>query len=571
MGHFAPSPITVSTPGVSASYGPGSPPLGASGLLDLRNPQIGPWAFVYTSEDLETAHTGARLALFFDDWYFRVHLIPGVLSLGSFSETTTKNFTTWNAYLTGINLTAKAFGDGTMELTEGFSIPPVSFNPLQPIVSSITAAKNGPEVISDSLVLTFDTGEVRTLGINGLRVIPPDAVLWPYPPNWSSSFDIEYAFKTDIITSRRGNQQRRALRRMPRKKIAFSNIVKPSQLQAFRKMISRSHKATFIVPEYPRYTASTADISNSLTMDVESVPAWIAADVYVVLRHNGVMASRQVKSVVGTTVTFWTLDGLDWPAGTKIHPGLVCELPENFAVKRVTSEVNTYRVTFEVVPGSEPVEDYGVPDDVFDGRELFLKRPNWASAQDSVLMQPSELVDYGYGVRSRTFPIPFPTYRITQAFVGRNFEEAESLRRFVGRMRGQQGEMYLAMKEDALSPSVDLDPDPAEAWLRTDGNEDYLAYKDNTTRRAILVTLTDGTQLYRVVASIEFVSDGLGNSTRFNLTEAWPYAITVAEIENVCWVPLWRLSSDVYTERWRTSSVMETQITFETLERQEQE
>ena len=571
MGELQAPVIYFTTPGLSSSYGPGAAPVGTRGLRESANPESGPWVFVFRSEALETAWAGARKALFFDDWYFRVHLIPGALALGSFSEATTQNFTIWNTHLTDVNLTAATWGAGDQELTFNASIP-LTFGPLRPIIASVTAAANGSEAISDTLSLDFDTSEVRSLGVTGLRVTPPEAILWPYMPNWSQPIKVDHEFKTDILVSRNGTEtNRRAVRQTPRKKVSMSNVVRPDQLRDFRRMISQSHRGTFIVPDWTRRTATVGAVSNSLTIDLDNAADWVVADQWLVLRSGEQVVQRQIKSVDVNEVTFWTLDDLDWPEGTSVYPGLVCELEDDVNVKRVTSSKNLLSTVFQVVPGSEAEADYGAAQTIWDGRELFMFRPNWATSQSVVLGRPSELVDYMYGVRDRFTPNAVPQYRVTQAFVGRDASEAESLRRFYGRMRGQQGEFFMPTYENDLTPHLDLDPDPAKAVLRTEGPEDFVAFSENAARRSLLVILTDGTKLFRVVSSVEYVDDVDGQSTQFNLTEPWPQDIPVEDIEQVCWVPLWRLSSDLLSETWLTNSVVQVQLTMQTQQYQPSE
>lgn len=568
---FLPTLTYGTTPGITESFDSPEPPIGPRSLFYVEGFGYGGREDVFESDPgFGTSGAGFRLLTFFDDWYFRVHLVPSIVDFGSFSEETTKNMLVWNAWPTGINLTSTEFVTGTFEITYTGGANPVHYSGLQARTIGFVAARNGPEQITESFLFGFDTGEELNLGLIGLRVFPPEAILWDFMPNWASPFRISYSHKTDIITSRNGREQRRRLRNMPRKSLEFDAVVPPSRLREFRKLISRGRMGTYLMPELTRSVLTTIEVTNSLTITVASIPQYVVPDAFVVLRNRKQIEKRQVKAIVGNEIEFWTLDGKTWPVGTKVHPGLVVEVPDASTTTRLTSTVNTMRVALEVVPGSEPPETPPAATEFFDGRELFNFRPNWAQSQQAVLVRPSELLDFEMGVRTRSFPDETPSYRLTQTFVRKNQDAFETIKAFFDRQAGRQGEFYLPTWEDDLTAAVRLEPDAEHQWLRTTGTSDILAWGDDDTKRAIMVLLHDGTQIFRVVTDIEFVIDEDADNAEFtqlNLRDPWPETIELNQIAKISWVPLWRLSSDDLTVEWLTDGVCQIALTMETLER----
>lgn len=556
--------------GLSASVGPTVLPLGPRGLYAVAPWSSFDWNFVFESEDLEVAYGGARMQLFFDDWYFRIHFLPATLAFGTFSSQTVRSVNAWNAYPLEQNLSGVSLVDSE-DSGIYYTAPetPYTFGPFEVRPVTFTALQRGQDAISEIATFSFDTIGDRDLIITGFRLPPPESFLWPFKHNWSRAWAVEREWRTDIITSRDGTEQRRAVRSYPRRRHALSSVVKPSQLRDFRKLIARRTKNTFVLPDYTTRTQLTAPANNSVTAFVASAPFWFDVDKYVVFEHGEQRLQRLIRSVSGTEITFWEADGLTWPEGTRVYPGLVCELADENRVNMLTSEVGTIPVTFEVVPGSEPIEPFGAPTEVFDGREVRSFRHNWNSNQDTAFLRPSELVDFGYGVRSRFFPQKLPKHRMQVQMTLRSEELAADLRKFVGRMRGRQGEFYFTPGENDLTAQLDLLPNVDTQYLRTPGSEDFLAYREDPSKRAIEVELTDGTILRRVIESIEFVDDMLGASTQFNLRGQWPTTILVEQIRRISFMALYRLSSDVYEERWDTNGVCRVQLQIETITKEE--
>lgn len=570
MGQFFQLQQVFEVPAMTASFAPAALPLGDRGLYAVAPLGDHPFTAVFEEREFQVnfANSG-RMKLFFDDWYFRVHLLPGTLAFGSFSQNTTKGVRVWNAFLTDVNLSAVTLLDSedSQVFYAGPALP-VGFNPLQITQVFFIALIQGPDSISEIATLDFTSTQVD-LPITGFRVLPPPSLLWPYPVNWTSPFTVTYDFLTDIITSRRGVEQRRSVRSAPRRRVTFQNVVKPSQLAGFRKLISRRTKDTFLIPDHPHFVKTTLPATDSITAVLDEVPYWIAPDQFVIFKNGDFSEQRLVRSVNGLEVTFWTSGGRTWPAGTRVHPAMVCDMEDSVSANLLTKTVHTLASVFNVLPGSDTPEDYGVAESTFDGRELFDLRHNWSGNQSVTFVRPSEEVDLGYGVRRRFFPNPTPVQRLQYAYSFRSAQAADVLRKFFGRMRGRQGEFYMPTYEPDLIPQLDLLPNVDTQYLRTEGTEDFLTYKDNLSRRAIMVALKDGTRIYRVVESIEVVDDFLSTGTQFNVRGQWPDTILVEDIDYISWVPLWRFSSDTYEERWLSSAACQVAVTVETVERRD--
>lgn len=553
------------TPDVSASFAAPSLPAGVYGGYLVAGLGAGGYVYVFRSETLFSVGNGWRLGSFLSDWYFRIHFFPSVLNFGSFSQAINGSVFVWNAYLGPVTLNTVTAGAGDQGVTYNAPALPAAFSALQMRSASFNATFEGPFSIIESFDFAFSNGDVATLGVVGVRITPPEAVAFAFLPDWKSKVVISQEWKTQITLSRNGREQRSALRAAPRKTINFVTHIKPADQAQFKRAIARGSQATFIVPELPRRVTLVSAETDGVTIVTDATPYWAQPESWLVMRLGPRVSARKVRSVSTSGIEFYSDDGYIWAPGALIHPGLICERPDELQAQLLTNTKAVIQLQLDVVPGSEPIEDYGVDDTVFDGREVLLLRSNWADGKPRVLQRLSEVVDPGFGVRSRFYPIPHLTDLTTHAFVGKNLAEAEKIKSFFHRRRGRQGEFYIPTWEHDLTPDAPLAS--GEAEFRTAGQDDALAYGLDLVRRAVMVKLNSGAVYYRVVSSIEPGEDSGGLFSLFTVIGTWPSTIQPEEIERVSWLNLARFASDLIQMEWPTDQVAQTQLAVQTLER----
>lgn len=563
MGAIFATPEFFDNVNVTDSWGAPSVPLGVFGVFDPLDLAEGSGQYTFRSETLFTTYGGALFPEFLQDWYFRVHFFPATLQFGSFADATVKTVFMWNSFLTEINLTTVIAGAGDQGVTFTAPTLPANFDPLQQLSASFTATRDGPTLIVETFTFTFDNGFVGVLGVTGTRVTAAALEAFTLLPNWQNGVTITETWLTEVNASRSGREQRAALRAAPRKTLEFTIHLTPSTLAAYRQQLSRTKQSRFVVPELPHKTNVTV-VTDAMTVTVDSVPYWIAADAWVVMRYGSQTSARQVKTVTLGVVVFWLDDGLTWAAGAVLHPGLICERPDELDGTRLTNMSGTRSIQLAVYPGTEVLEDYGVAEITFDSREVLLLAPNWADGQNETSVRPSELVDPGGGVWSRFFPDSDLSEIVEFAFLGGSADAVDNTRKFFHRQKGRQREFYVSTAEYDLDIAEPLAS--ATAIFRTAGVDDALAYAANTTRRAVEIVLTDGTVMRKLVSTITAVSDSDGDWSEFAVVGAWASTIPVEDIERVSWLLLCRNSSDILEVEWLTNEVGRTKMQIQSLE-----
>lgn len=387
--------------------------------------------------------------------------------------------------------------------------------------------------------------------------------LWAFLPNWRESYTVEREFKTDMTASRAGGEQRRALRSTPRKSVAYTTTVRAETMTALHQFLGGWQHQTIRLPDLFASVTTGGMASGAAALVVGSVPAWLTPGARVALRCKRLLERREVQSVAGTTVTFTGSSATTWPEGTMLLRTMKGTLAEELNATRPTNGVAELKVDFSVEPASEPLSA-GAAGVMFNGRELVLKKPNWADAPNVTFSRPSETVDYGRGRISRITPIPYSTQIKQMTFIGRTASEIVAIEQLFDRMKGQRGEFYMPTWDHDLAPKT-----PAlvgESVLRISGRELVESFAGSTVYRAIIVFYRDGTYQARRVQAIEQISDVGGQDSVVRVASPFTRAVDPAEVLMICWLPVWRFASDILTTEYLTSEVGRFKISVKTLE-----
>lgn len=394
------------------------------------------------------------------------------------------------------------------------------------------------------------------------------ARVWPADPNWSSSYSITYSFKTQILTSRSGREQRSALRRTPRKTLEYKATLRLEALQDLKRLAWSHQHLSFVAAEEPRYTALTADVAaGALVFHVAETPDWLVADGMIVLVNDGQREMLTIDSVdtSAKTVTTTSFTEFSWPKGARLHYGLSGFVASSLQSTRPTSMAGQMSVVFEGAPSSEAFE--AQPDaafTLFGGVPVFLKKPNWSQAPAITSLHDVVAVDFGRGAVSRFTPVPFGQESRQAVYVGRNFAEAEAIRKLFFRCMGRLKPFWAPTWEYDIPL---LAPVPSgNASMSVAGWDFFDAFGGSTVHKALFVKWADGTVGYRRIAAMAATtSSGGARVTTITLVSAFSKAVNPAT-DMVGWLYLNRFSSDDLTIEWITRTVAQAQIQYTSVE-----
>lgn len=554
--NFLPWQNTPSYAGRVTGISPGS-----IGLYEIDELSSGSLDALLPIELASDTGSAARLRTFYDDFYERVYVFPSTMNFGIIVGDTYQNVEVWNAHLSSVTM---SLVDDSALSDQGVSVD-ATYPTILPALSSnfyaVNAELAGTTEVSGDIYFTFNTGEVRLLSVEGIR-----GLLWPFLPNWSGGFRQTYEYKTEVITSYSGMEQRIAMRETPRKTIGYTVHVHHEDRRALNRLLDMYQHVEFVVPDIPRHMVAVDGIPAGITaFEVDEIPDWLEVGQLLVTLHDGVPNLRRVLSFdsMAKTVTFEN-DGVAMPEGSLVCAGIVGYLDPSISTRRLTNEVVEMRFVFEAKPGFEDAVEPPDADVSYLGREVFLEKPDWADPLAVDFQRQVDLLDYGRGVTKRFNPTDFGIRVLRATFTNMDYWQFRRVLDLYTRMRGQRGEFYMPTWEDDLSARSSLAAGTAK--LRVRGPETAETYANSTVFKHLMVQLKDGSRLFRGVNSIVEVDDMLGNDSEITVDSIWGSEVTVDQIDMICWMPVYRLAGDGITIEWLTDDKSRLQLNLRTVE-----
>ena len=509
--------------------------------------------------------TGWRRRTFFEDFYFRVYVLPTVLDFGAVASDTEQKFTVWNAWLTDTTITGVNAFDSVATQITGPAAETV-FRPLMAREYTAKADEDGPIQIAATYVFETSTDERPQLRLIGER-----ARLLIFAPNWRDSYQITTEFKTEVLTSRAGREQRRALRRKARKSISYRTQALSRNLREFQRHMAKAHSIQIILPEETRFVSTMADIGAGNTVfRVDGTPDWLAPEQEVVIRAAGGTRNVVIQAVIGDQVVLKSPPGFFVPAGSPIMLALRGRLAQEISSDLYTNTATEATINFDVTPAvGERTVDYQPPADSLDWRPIFWLKPNWKSEPALRFQHPREVVDFDVGRVTTQVPIKFAHRTYDFTFSGRGERDIAQIVGLFNAMRGRAGEFYYP------SWTHDLPFDyPLTVGTRTmefDGSDVFDYFNGDTVHRAVFLMMPNG-EPYRFNSLVDNV-EGEVQAVQFSEGRTiltfkydWPRTIQPHEPVMTGWLYATRFASDQLVVEWMTRTVGQVRTSFTTLE-----
>lgn len=377
-------------------------------------------------------------------------------------------------------------------------------------------------------------------------------------PNWSSPVSVEHQFKTNVMTSRDGTEQREAMRQTARVSLTYAAVLDRATLRRHMADLAEGQHLPFIVPnECRRVTLAAPAPATSATLTPDQMPYWLVAGTHLVVSDESVAEAVKVQGVAGGVVTLVSPLTSTFAAGAAVCHAFVGRVADNAAFRSLTDRTRTASIRIEVDPASDPQPLLAAAPAMFEGRELFLTRPNWRDEPSVTFNQERDIVDSGVGPTEISTPQRDHTYVLKLGFT-KTGDDVDALVSTFLRMRGRRNSFWMPTWQQDIEPAV-----PAAAGTSTvevEGSDFLAAYETSTVYKVLAVSWRDGTFQVNRIASM-----ALNASLNTVLTMADPWAAAVDDAATVMWCPVWRFASDVLEVDWRTTRVAEMTMAMQTV------
>ncbi|ESQ85390.1 hypothetical protein AEAC466_04275 [Asticcacaulis sp. AC466] len=386
------------------------------------------------------------------------------------------------------------------------------------------------------------------------------AALWTFVPNWKNSFSVTRKFSTDILTSENGQEQRRAIVTTPRRSYEFTLLEWGKAFQRLKHILQMRQNQPVIFPDSVRLTRLASDaVVNGAAISVTDVPRWLRAGATIVIGDRDTREAMQVLSVVGSSVNLTESLVFAHRQNERVYFGVTGLFDAQLSSTRHTNTVNETPIAFEQMPLSEAYVSPDTGDLTFNGREVFIHKPDRRVDPTVTSNHPVTRLDYGQGAIALKRLITWGI-RTTQAtYLKRTAADMQAIEDFFERQLGRQGEFYAPTWEEDLTLAAVTPPYGVNMII--EGRLVYDLYANNGVYRSLYVRLNDGRSAMKLIDSF-----GLsGANTVIQVTTGFPFELQPAAIDMICWMPVCRFATDAMTTEWITDQVAQTQLSFQTL------
>ncbi len=392
----------------------------------------------------------------------------------------------------------------------------------------------------------------------------PEHRLWTFPIEWSQGYEEEISFRTEIIISRNGTEQRIAQRINPRVHYSFASSLRTERArEAVQRASYRQGDLYFVQhPRDPARLSAAVTAGDTSIQIAGAMPSWAFSGAFVVFEgKDGATAMNAIVRTDGNTAYLESGIARSFPLGTPIRQAVEGRFDGAAQIKMLTNRVATLDTEFDGDPIYTAHRDYGAAPETIGALEYFDVAPNWSDGIELAFEQESEVLDLNRGAIDVIFPIKHTPRQMEALF---SCDTPEKLDRVLGlfyRCRGRRKAFYMPLWVDELRPLGNtLDTSTTMTFA---GPEIAEVYANSLTYSKLLIRRFGKADV--VVDVDSTYVDGAGNSV-IVLTEAVTEDILLDDIMNINWIALVRLSSDRLTLDWITGSVAQIYLNVMTLE-----
>ncbi|WP_019865131.1 hypothetical protein [Methylovulum miyakonense] len=220
--------------------------------------------------------------------------------------------------------------------------------------------------------------------------------VFPFWPNYKRDFIERWEWKTSVLTSFNGDEQRAAIRQYPRRSFEYQVFAQGSDKAALNHFLQAGASTLYGVPDWNwgemLQPTTTQDLSYYLPI---STTGFIADGYIVGFIDPTLYELRKVVAIDGAGVQ---LDGaVDWPPGTLVHPVIPALLNKEQAVVHTTGLLAEPIISFNCLPSLSPFDASDTPYPVYAG--FYVLEQPFEQGQSTTLdyVYKTDTLDNGVG------------------------------------------------------------------------------------------------------------------------------------------------------------------------------
>ena len=472
----------------------------------------------------------AVLGAWFDDYYYRVHIVPSSVDVGNITAYQERNVVVWNAYPEPKTLSVITEAGDTDGLTlVGPEAPPTVFSITEERTYTFSVSTEGPPSIEASYTFDFQAANAVMLSVIGSRV-----TMWPFIPRtgWSESL----AWKTDIIPAF-GKEQRLAIRTSPRQSLVFQHHLNQREFSRAKAIATDWAHRVFGVPVWGERTKIVSLASGAIFIPFSTA--------YADYRNGGLVALwESSESVEAAEIDTVSSNGLNLKrpltrdfTNVFVAPVRFCRAFNGFDFSRRTNASNDLALEFDATDNVALPAD---PSVTYRGYPVLDYCPLIVAPLDERISRAIDVFDNEQGRRDVEVTSNWASRRYTVSMRKGNRAAVWSIRQWLHSRRGRQKAFWLpSFNRDAVLAQP-TGVNPATLTINYIGvGRFYHSALD------LLIWLANGTKHY--VQVVDSAVDVNGNEVMVLSAAITSPSIAPADVRQISILSLVRLDADTVT------------------------
>jgi len=490
---------------------------------------------------------------FAKDWYDRVHVLPGRLSLGNVLAPLTHRIELWNATRQGMTLSSLIASGATGGLTlSGQAAPPLAVGPLQSRRYTLAIDTRGDPVIEARY--TFEVGGASpSVVVTGARI-----AVWGVGPNWATGVTERLRWLTDVLTAYDGSEQRVRLRDQARCDLEYTTLVGAQDARR-RDAITLGWGARLYCLPLWFEAESLSQPHNAgesrVTVTQALLKEYREDGLVVFWRDAGRNEAGVIQAIAGNTLLLQQPLGRSYPAGARVMPGVLARLVGETTTTYLTDAVAVSPVRFEVEGHRDRAPAEIGP--IWQGYAVLDARPDRTTDVTDTASRALSILDTHTGVLSVDDTRLLPVIRRTYAWLLVGRAELARWKQWAAARAGRLQSLWLPRFTDDLDVVLNVSPGDTALRVANTGSARYVG--THPLRAALRIELNNGPVFHRRVTGVTELDE---TTEAVGLDSALGLSLLPTDFRRVMWMSLARLDADTLEFHYETDAVVRLAATF---------
>jgi len=498
------------------------------------------------------ALSGVVARTFSYDFYDRIHITTTLLDLGNVIGLQSRAIAVWNSFRRVQRLSSvAAVGADGIALTGGPASLPYDFPVLGETIYTLTVSPEGPPTVNATFTFDFVPYDIT------LRVVGSRVTAWTFAPDWSSPVVERLEWKTDVLSSFDGGEQRGSLRLGPRASFEFEAFFSGDERRRAETLIWGWGARVWALPIWQDGQEPGYDLASGATEILLDTAGrdYASGSLAMILRDSAAYEVLEVDSVAADRIVLRRPTTSAWPGSYRVFPARIARLMDQVRLPRWDGSASGVRVILSTTTAVDRPADDGHA--THRGYPVLTLAPNWAGGFDLEMARKLAEID---NMTGRTFVddesgIPVTTQRMR--FLWTTRAELETWRSMLYALRGRAGAVWVPTWTDDLAVAVDIASAATAIDVRSVG---YVRQINLDPGRAdIRIEVSSGAVFYRRITGCSEISTTI---ERIQIDASLGVAVTTAQVVSVSFMALSRIDSDAVELSHWTGSVSESAVAF---------